>query len=684
MLVQGVAVMRRRADSYMNATQILKVAGIEKGKRTKILEKEVLTGEHEKVQGGYGKYQGTWIPYDKGKELAQRYGVLEVLMPLFMFETSSNGKDDEEDQLPTKEQAFAALRKQQHAESQHLAPSSHTSPASSPYFSVASSPVYRSSNLSSTARHQTQHQHSPSISHDEHYTRKKAKLSSPASAKVTSSSSSITTDERCRRLLMTLFLSDEAGTVMRLLKDPVGSSDFNIDLVVDEHGHTALHLAASWARLNTAQLLVSNNADIRYANKAGETPLMRCVMVTNCHDSESSECFPKLLEILGDSISATDSKNRTVLHHIAVTAGVSGRGSAALYYMSHLLQFIATRNDLKHIIDKQDSAGNTALTIAANLERSDVVELLVHAGASMKTENGLGLVPEDYQSTNDSKEQDSHTAANQSKAQPSTTPTPSYASRSHGPSQRGREIVSNCLDDEYGGQLTESEKELRHVLDELSSVTRQLEETRKDLEERQSKSRQLAEAQQRLHNLEVALQSEWSDLERITEHKELLSPSRLDNIDETEDIDALFVVPYENQDREHFVQILQTRVDAYTKNGEELCSEVERLRTQSAEKEMQCKRLIAACCNLPIEKIDELVEPLTLAIESDPPDLDLARVVGFMEKIRRQGAFTDASSTSSSGSTNEVLSRMTTNTSSGLAHNTESKAASNTSPAPPI
>ncbi|CEJ04005.1 hypothetical protein RMCBS344292_17975 [Rhizopus microsporus] len=68
------------------------------------------------------------------------------------------------------------------------------------------------------------------------------------------------------------------------------------------------------------------------------------------------------------------------------------------------------------------------------------------------------------------------------------------------------------------------------------------------------------------------------------------------------------------------------------------------------EKEMQCKRLIAACCNLPIEKIDDLVEPLTLAIESDPPDLDLARVIGFMDKVKRQGAFTEVSITSSTSS----------------------------------
>ena len=60
----NVAVMRRRHDSWLNATQILKVAGVDKGKRTKILEKEIQTGDHEKVQGGYGKYQGTWIRFE--------------------------------------------------------------------------------------------------------------------------------------------------------------------------------------------------------------------------------------------------------------------------------------------------------------------------------------------------------------------------------------------------------------------------------------------------------------------------------------------------------------------------------------------------------------------------------------------------------------------------------------------
>ena len=57
-ICRDVAVMRRRVDAYLNATQILKVAGFDKPQRTRILEREVQKGEHEKIQGGYGKFQG--------------------------------------------------------------------------------------------------------------------------------------------------------------------------------------------------------------------------------------------------------------------------------------------------------------------------------------------------------------------------------------------------------------------------------------------------------------------------------------------------------------------------------------------------------------------------------------------------------------------------------------------------
>ena len=109
MQVNGIFVMRRKKDGYLNATQILKVAGIDKGKRTKILEKEIQTGPHEKIQGGYGKYQGTWIMYDRGVEVCRQYGVKDLLQGLLTYNMGQNM--DPNINTPTKEQAMAAQRK---------------------------------------------------------------------------------------------------------------------------------------------------------------------------------------------------------------------------------------------------------------------------------------------------------------------------------------------------------------------------------------------------------------------------------------------------------------------------------------------------------------------------------------------------------------------------------------------
>lgn len=79
-------IMRRKLDSWINATHILKIAKFPKARRTRILEKDVQTGIHEKVQGGYGKYQGTYVPLEIGKEIATSFGVYDILKPIFDFE----------------------------------------------------------------------------------------------------------------------------------------------------------------------------------------------------------------------------------------------------------------------------------------------------------------------------------------------------------------------------------------------------------------------------------------------------------------------------------------------------------------------------------------------------------------------------------------------------------------------
>lgn len=73
--VDGDSVMRRRSDDWVNATHILKAAGFDKPARTRILEREVQKGVHEKIQGGYGKYQGE---YNRG--FRARNGSPELLI----------------------------------------------------------------------------------------------------------------------------------------------------------------------------------------------------------------------------------------------------------------------------------------------------------------------------------------------------------------------------------------------------------------------------------------------------------------------------------------------------------------------------------------------------------------------------------------------------------------------------
>ncbi|CAI8510000.1 unnamed protein product [Pichia kudriavzevii] len=73
--IDGIQLMRRCDDNWVNATQILKIAGFGKTQRTRLLEREVHNLVHRKVQGGHGKFQGTWIPLDLAIQLATRHEI---------------------------------------------------------------------------------------------------------------------------------------------------------------------------------------------------------------------------------------------------------------------------------------------------------------------------------------------------------------------------------------------------------------------------------------------------------------------------------------------------------------------------------------------------------------------------------------------------------------------------------
>jgi hypothetical protein len=84
--------MRRKEDSWLNAGQILRVAGLTDHDRLKAIRalRAAMPGEFETVNGGNPLYQGTWVPYESGRELARQFGVEQILLPLLEYEYSSD------------------------------------------------------------------------------------------------------------------------------------------------------------------------------------------------------------------------------------------------------------------------------------------------------------------------------------------------------------------------------------------------------------------------------------------------------------------------------------------------------------------------------------------------------------------------------------------------------------------
>jgi ankyrin repeat protein len=189
----------------------------------------------------------------------------------------------------------------------------------------------------------------------------------------------------------------------------------DLDMPIDSTAHTALHWAATLARMPLLRALISSGASIYRVNGGGETALMRACVVTNNLDIGS---FPDLLELLGPTIEMRDGRGRTVLHHIAVTSAVKGRSQASKYYLESLLEFVVRQGSapnsqqsffgapamksmgigrfMSEIVNAQDNSGDTALNIAARIGNRSIISQLLEVGAEASIPNRAGLRPVDF------------------------------------------------------------------------------------------------------------------------------------------------------------------------------------------------------------------------------------------------------------------------------------------------
>ncbi|KAI9361720.1 ankyrin repeat-containing domain protein [Pilaira anomala] len=355
----NVAVMRRRNDSYLNATQILKVAEFDKPQRTRILEKEVQTGQHEKVQGGYGKYQGTWVPFERGVALAEHYHVDNVLRPIFDFVKG--------DQSPP------------------LAPKHVTAASSRPRKIRTTEPKRKKVAVKAMELEPMEGDVSGFSLYELTQDNKKRNRS------MMEESDQEDSGHTYAQRLLQYFISDDSGIPSLLLRPP---SDLDVNVIIDDEGHTSLHWAAAMGRLKLVSLLIELGADIYRVNYKGQTALMRSVLFTNNFDSKS---FLYLIDMLKKTIFNIDKKDQTVFHHVSATASWKGKVHASRYYMECLIEtLLSNRSELISILNVQDVYGDTALSIAARIGNKKLVRLLMEAGASLEISNEEGMTAQDY------------------------------------------------------------------------------------------------------------------------------------------------------------------------------------------------------------------------------------------------------------------------------------------------
>lgn len=191
------------------------------------------------------------------------------------------------------------------------------------------------------------------------------------------------------------------------------------------------------------------------------------------------------------------------------------------------------------------------------------------------------------------------------------------------------------LEEDYIDKLKKRDTEAHALKKEMSMLKYELREAHRRLE--LPVSMQLAEARKKIHQLE----------DKVAYDETTIGDLR---IEQQETIDAA-EDPTDKSTKERKLEkrlkTLQNQVESGNKTIEKLQAELAAEKTRANEKEMEYRRLIAASCGLPIERVDSLIRPLTLAIESDPPDLDMARVIGFMERLRRQGNNTNGTGSNS-------------------------------------
>ncbi|KAL8869391.1 MAG: hypothetical protein Q9174_004303, partial [Haloplaca sp. 1 TL-2023] len=486
--VDNTHIMRRRQDDWINATHILKVADYDKPARTRILEREVQKGIHEKVQGGYGKYQGTWVPLHEGRLLAERNNVLGKLLPIFDYKPGAVSPP----QAP-KHQTAASTKGPRVSKASQVKRNNMPPPKQmmeDPYDGISAQLNDDESMDRSEIGSESFMAEEEMLYGQQSGPRKRNKRGPDPT--LHDQQHTLYADNLLDYFLLS---TNDRHYSMHPPQPPEG---FVVNRPIDDQGHTALHWGAAMGDLTTMRMFINRGARIDVPNVRGETPLIRAVLFTNNFEKQS---LPEVVDILRDTIMQQDRFGATVLHHIAMTTKSSSRKKSARYYFTILLTKLRSllgQQDFMRFLERCDDNGDTAVHLLARENARRCVRIFLAHDVNVHIPNNKNETASEILHRSHHYRNGDFGMASSSPVQPSSTAGPVNGLDGAGYASQGNSLTTNHHNNsQYETQSARSfstsfgptvndkalhltltmEDEIRQVEESLTEVTRLIDQT---------------------------------------------------------------------------------------------------------------------------------------------------------------------------------------------------------------
>lgn len=200
------------------------------------------------------------------------------------------------------------------------------------------------------------------------------------------------------------------------------------------------------------------------------------------------------------------------------------------------------------------------------------------------------------------------------------------------------------MDKHFEGEIEQKKQQHNAVILQLQNATRRYKEEEQKLEKLRKLVNVHAQTKQNCQNLRRALKEEQEIFQakgfegkRKTDMPTSLTPDKayklpeailsLQNTSQPMDADLALLKSLPP------VSVLQARIAAYKANSEQLKRTANTLHDRSTDLEEKFRRVVALCTSVPVEEVDHVLDGLVQAVESDPTEVDTARVSSFLRKV---------------------------------------------------